>query len=94
MICSISDKTHLLALGKGDITPTDDDLAAAPFLDNWHIGNFSLLGYRVIGIVTGHPTIDDGDINTSTPLHADLDRGWLRTRSRFYRLGIHKGDRS
>lgn len=91
MICSISDKTHLLALGTGGLNPSDADIAAAPFLDRWYIANFSWLGFRVIGEVVGHPVLPDGVINTSTPLCADLDRQWLHTRNTLYKLGTHAG---
>lgn len=94
MICSISDKKYMLALGAGDVNPSDADIAAAPFLDSWYIASFSWIGDRVIGVVVGHPTIADGDINTSTPQHADLDRGWLKTRNTLYRLGSHRVDLS
>lgn len=88
----VSDKFYLLALGNGGITPSADDLAAAPYLDGWTIDNFSLLGHRVVGVVTGHPSLDDGIINTSNPMYANLDGGWMHTRSRLYRLGRHKDE--
>ena len=88
----VSDKTLLLALGTGDLIPTPFELRHAPFLDGWQIKNFSLIGSRVVGVVSGHPLIADGWINTSNPVHADVDAGWLLTQSRFYRLGRHADD--
>lgn len=85
----ISDKTLLLHLGTGDVLPTAFDLRHAPFLDGWRIELFALLGHRVVGVVSGHPLLADGVINTSNPVHADVDGGWMLTQSRFYRLGRH-----
>jgi hypothetical protein len=90
MSCSIYDTMNLLSLGDGGLNPSDAEIAAAPFIDNWSIETFALLGERVVGICVGHPLIPDGWINTSNPVHADLDRGWLKTRSRIYRLGTHR----
>lgn len=88
------DKTLLLELGDGGLTPSTAEIAMAPFLDDWFIGDFALFGLRVVGRCTGHPTLGDQVINTSTPMHADLDAGWLKTRNTLYKLGCHRGDRS
>jgi hypothetical protein len=90
---SETDKKYLTSLGDGGLTPTASELAAAPFLDRWRIDEFMLVGHRVVGNVTGHPILDDGIINTSSPVAADLDAGWMHTRNTLYRLGAHKGDR-
>jgi hypothetical protein len=87
----VSDKTLLIHLGDGGLAPTAADLASAPYIDDWSVDMFGR-GFRVVGIVTGHPRLPDGPVATSSPVHADLDRGWLKTHSRFYRLGWHKDD--
>jgi hypothetical protein len=89
-----TDKKLLLALGDGGLTPSTSEIAMAPYLDDWHIGDFALFGLRVVGRCTGHPVLGDQVINTSTPMHADLSAGWMKTRNTLYRMGTHKGDRS
>lgn len=66
--------------------PSDDVLASAPFLDGWWIvqaGQF----LRARGQVEGHPSIDDPYVTTSPLIGFNVDEGWMRTRSRYYRLG-------
>lgn len=70
--------------------PTADDLRDAPILFEWglrlHPGPF------LVGIVFGHPYIDDGaTCNTSELLTLDPNGGYARTLSRFYRLGSRAG---
>lgn len=86
-----TDRNFLRTLGTGDLTPTAADLDSAPFIDGWHVEKFGD-GYRVVGIVAGHPRLPDGPVATSHPVHANLDAGWLRTFGRFYRLGRHADD--
>lgn len=67
--------------------PTDAELARAPVLEAWAfaVGD----GYlSVAGVVTGHPKILDGHPCVTSPVVAiaDDDR-WMRTVSRFYKLG-------
>lgn len=66
--------------------PTSDELASAPMIDQWWL---ELLGgwLRARGDLSGHPVISDPHVTTSPVLGFDVDAGWLRTRSRFYRLG-------
>lgn len=87
----VSDKTLLMHLGTGGLAPSAADLDAAPYIDDWSIEAFGT-GYRVCGIVTGHPRLPDGPVATSYPVYADLDGGWLRTFGRLYRLGRHADD--
>jgi|GEM_PF-3342608 len=66
--------------------PSDDELASAPFLDGWWIvqaGQF----LRARGQVEGHPSIDDPYVTTSPLIGFNVDEGWMRTKSRYYRLG-------
>lgn len=58
----------------------------APRLDNWHFA--VLFSPCLVGEVTGHPLLGDRPrIHTSQLMFLDLDQGWVRTWSRFYRLG-------
>lgn len=86
----ISDSYFLMYSGDGGLFPTADEIAAAPFLDAWSIDGHPFFGDRVYGVVTGHRYVADGNIMTSPPRHADLDRGWLRTENTLYRLGTHR----
>lgn len=66
--------------------PTPEQLTDAPRLDGWwieHIGGY----LRARGDVSGHPDISDPFVTTSPVLGLDRAGGWLRTVSRFYRLG-------
>jgi hypothetical protein len=44
-------------------------------------------GVRLIGHVTGHPVHGDRAVVTSPVWFADPEGTWVRTLSRFYRLG-------
>jgi hypothetical protein len=44
-------------------------------------------GPRLIGQVTGHPRLGDRPVMTSPLWAADPASQWVRTTSRFYRLG-------
>jgi hypothetical protein len=52
-----------------------------PILRHWRI-TFEI----GIGMVSGHPTIEDGWMTTSRTVEVAADRSWLRTKSRLYRL--------
>lgn len=69
--------------------PASSELAAAPILDRWQVT--SKPAYCLIGNVTGHPLLTGKGrrIVTSDLVLMDGERGWARTRSRWYRLGIH-----
>ena len=65
--------------------PTPEELEAAPVISRWYAEDGAL-----IGNVTGHPGIEEGHlVRTSPVLAIDEDAGWVRTRSRYYRLGVH-----
>lgn len=61
-------------------------LKAAPRLKYW-VPIVRPEGLRLIGQVTGHPLITGPMILTSPLWFADPEGNWVRTLSRFYRLG-------
>ncbi len=66
--------------------PRTEDLADAPLIVDWH-GLLSPLGLRLIGFVTGHPLLGNRPAMTSQLWTADPGGRWIRTLTRFYRLG-------
>lgn len=70
--------------------PNEVILDRAPILTQWSTSVPGAHGLvRLLGIVTGHPLIPDHHGVQTSPLVA-LDtrsRQWVRTASRFYRLG-------
>lgn len=87
----INGEDLLTALDEAEAGPEPDDLQDAPMIDNWFLiwrdGDLIRAG----GDVHGHPTIDDPWVTTSPVLGYDYDfdreEGWLRSISRWYRLG-------
>ncbi len=68
-------------------TPSEDDLRAAPRLDRWRIGTIGPT-IAIRGFVSGHPNCQDGVGVEVGPVQVFHDDGlWVRTLSRFYRLG-------
>ncbi|KAA2235874.1 DUF6634 family protein [Salinarimonas soli] len=68
-----------------DSRPTPDDLAAAPILENW---SPALRAVRSIsGEVHGHPSYRPGAVINSSEVYASDGATWVRTYSRWYRLG-------
>jgi len=72
--------------------PSDAELADAPVLDLWAFEPIGGGLVRLVGIVHGHPILDDGPCTTSPLLAIDPQRMWARTVSRLYRLGKSLGD--
>jgi hypothetical protein len=71
--------------------PREAELAGAPLLDDWRVGtDGDALFFR--GDVTGHPRLSDGEIVTSQVIAVDPHRAWIRTVSRWYRLGRQHGE--
>lgn len=65
--------------------PGDDDLREAPLLMGWEV--FVAPVPHLVGIVLGHPSIEDGHTcRTSELFTFDPAAGYARTLSRFYRL--------
>ncbi|WP_338053876.1 DUF6634 family protein [Tardiphaga robiniae] len=61
-------------------------LRTAPILDRYS-PVLSPLGLQLVGDVTGHPQLGSRKIVTSQVWFADPEDRWVRTLSRFYRLG-------
>jgi hypothetical protein len=61
-------------------------LDKAPCLDDWTAMQ-TALGIQLMGQVNGHPSLGDRSAVTSPVWIADPHDRWVRTLSRFYRLG-------
>jgi hypothetical protein len=92
--CELSAKLRALADDldnvRSGIGPSSSDLAAAPLLVDWH-GVLTPLGLRLAGFVAGHPLLGNRSILTSQVWAADAEGRWIRTLSRYYRLGVPAG---
>lgn len=66
--------------------PTAADLQTAPLLSGWALAEEPPF-QRLVGVVSGHPTIENGWCTTSVVLVIDPHRKWARTVSRLFRLG-------
>lgn len=72
--------------------PTEEELANAPRLRDWHFSSLSLTCLE--GVTIGHPKLGTNSITTSALFAVSSDLSWARTLSRFYRLSDPKlGDR-
>jgi hypothetical protein len=80
---AVADDCNRLALGH-PVPPAI--LQKAPLLEDW-IPAVTPEGLRLIGRVTGHPIHGDRRVMTTPLWFADPDGAWIRTLSRFYRLG-------
>jgi hypothetical protein len=64
--------------------PTCDELEDAPLIDEWQVGVRAQLA--LVGNISGHPAVSGAGITSD--LHIlDVEGGYARTLSRFYRLG-------
>jgi hypothetical protein len=80
---ALADDCERLELGR-PVSPIL--LQRAPLLKEW-IAAVTPLGVQLVGYVTGHPMHGDRAVATSPVWFADPDGNWIRTLSRFYRLG-------
>lgn len=65
--------------------PNQDFLECCPLIDFWSVGTRPVR--CLTGIFINHPKIDQGSFGmTSELVWLDKERGFARTRSRFYRL--------
>ena len=67
-------------------TAPRSQLRTAPLLDRY-LPVITSQGVRLIGHVSDHPVLGSRQVITSQLWFADPDRQWLRTLSRYYRLG-------
>jgi hypothetical protein len=67
-------------------SPSPALLKAAPLIEDFVIAQ-TPLGLQLIGHVSGHPRLGDTMAATSPLWFADPNGTWVRTLSRFYRLG-------
>lgn len=70
-----------IAAGTG---PTEDELARAPLLLNWHVASRPVLALQ--GVVLDHPLLGGQQITTSQLYWVSDDKKSARTLSRYYRL--------
>jgi hypothetical protein len=70
--------------------PSTAALHDAPSIDQW-LAMLTPTGVCLIGDVSGHPQLGDRPATTSPLWAADPDGKWVRTTSRFYRLGEPAG---
>jgi len=77
----------LAAIADAERGPSPTDLKNAPVLNRWWLMADGIL-LRAAGDLNGHPTIFDPFVTTSPVLGFDAGAGWMRTRSRWYKLGI------
>lgn len=94
---SVSQKTLAAALKevariRTGFVPGPSELADAPILSHWVVETLPGGGLYLIGEVSGHPQIADGWCTTSAVLAIDVGAGWVRTISRYYRLGPKLGE--
>jgi hypothetical protein len=75
----------LRELGAGNM-PSRSDLNACPLLDQWSLGFIKVP--CIVGDLRQHPTLGNlSHIHTSELVFLDPRKRWVRTRSKFYRLG-------
>jgi hypothetical protein len=70
--------------------PATSDIATAPLLVDWR-GVFTPMGLCLAGFAAGHPRHGNRPVLTSQIWAADADGRWVRTLSRYYRLGVPAG---
>jgi hypothetical protein len=76
-------------IGAG-LSPTEAELEQAPIIDGWV--EATRPQPCLAGRIHGHPLLRGRLSITSEVWVAALDYGWIRTFSRFYRLGRHLSD--
>jgi hypothetical protein len=83
LIHSLSEDLRALQQGRD---PTVEQLANAPTLVDWTLG--TRIEPALIGKVIGHPHLANGPVQTSGLYYLDTKRGFARTLSRWYVLGV------
>ena len=85
---TLADDLERIHVGRA---PVAADLAEAPLIVDWQ-PVISPLGLRLFGFVAGHPQLGNTHAMTSQIWAAGADGAWIRTLSRFYRLGLRAHD--
>jgi len=67
--------------------PSAEELANAPLIVDWRCV-LTPVGLSLAGFVAGHPLLGNRPARTSQLWAADADGRWVRTLTRYYRLGI------
>ncbi len=80
---NLADDLDRIRLGTG---PSPDELAHAPLIADWRTV-LSPLGLRLLGFVSDHPLLGNRTAMTSQVWAADIEGRWIRSLTRFYRLG-------
>lgn len=79
----------LVSITAAEAGPSALELESAPELDLWR-PQITVIGELVLeGNVRDHPVLGDKAIITSPVIALDPDKHWVRTASRWYRLGRH-----
>lgn len=85
--CASADLDPLLrAIRETERGPHPEEFEEAPLLTNWWLEPDTFF-LRAGGRCSGHPKISDPFVTTSPVIGLDQEGRWLRTQSRFYRLG-------
>ncbi|WP_375262631.1 DUF6634 family protein [Palleronia sp.] len=91
MLQYVTARALLSAIAEAEAGPQPGELDDAPAINNWFLIWRDGDVVRADGDVSGHPTISDPWVTTSPVLgyayDFDRQRGWLRSISRWYRLG-------
>lgn len=88
LIFTLMTRMTLRSLRLGLRGPEPVDLNQAPFLSPWHpIRDPDFGGAILIGIQTGHPTLEGHLINSSRLCGMCSEGKWARTATRWYQLG-------
>ncbi len=66
--------------------PSQRILENAPLMEDW-TAVLTPEGVKMVGRVSGHPVLGDRNVVTTTLWFADPAGTWVRSLSRFYRLG-------
>lgn len=82
-LCGLADDLERI---RGGAAPTDAELARAPLIQDWQLV-LTPLGLRMAGLVSDHPRLGTRKALISQIWAADAENRWVRTLSRFYRLG-------
>ena len=87
---SLADDLDRIREGAG---PGADALAEAPLIVDWH-ATLTPMGLRLFGFVAGHPLLGNRPALTSQVWIADPAGSWIRTLSRYYKLGVPADENS